>query len=145
MEAFAFRRLFKRVTRDPIGLWLRPRNGRDQGGVDGRLGTLPQGQSIRQYLDAAAISKGNVDVHVPQEDVGCNTCTGFAADSRRGPLQGCPACSENAGRRNSGAVGSAVRAREPPGSVWDSINAREAGSRSERRLVQAEASKQAAC
>ena len=176
----------RRVARDTIGLWMRaarPRNGRDQGGVNGRLGTLPQGQSIRQYLDAAAISKGNVDVHVPQEDVGRNSRTGFAADSRRGPLQGCPACSENAGRRtsctvvtqgiectstpappwsdwhgqsqaseqhnaettssgvgNSGAVGSAVRAREPPGPAWDSINAREAGSRSERRLVQAEAS-----
>ena len=153
----------------PVDARRRPRNGRDQGGVNGRLGTLPQGQSIRQYLDAAAISKGNVDVHVPQEDVGRNSRTGFAADLRRGPLQGCPACSENAGRRtscavvtqgvectstparrgpigtgsrrrlsnttrkhelgsrNSGAVGSAVRAREPPGPAWDSINAREAG------------------
>ena len=93
--------MFKCCPRDTIGLWLRaarPRNG-EEGGVDGRLGAVPQGQSIRQYLDAAAIS--NVDIHVPQEDVGCNSCTGFAADSRRGSFQGCPACSENARRRTS--------------------------------------------
>ena len=47
-------------------------------------------------------------------------------------------------RRNSGAVGKVVRAQEPPGPAWDNINAREAGSRSEQRLAQAGASKQAA-
>ena len=42
--------------------------------------------------------------------------------------------------RNSGSVGNAVWAREKkPGPAWDSINAREAGSRSEKRPVQARA------
>ena len=61
VEAFAFRRLFKRRAVDTIGTWLRaarPRNWRDQGDVDGRPGALPEAQSIRQYLDAAALAKG---------------------------------------------------------------------------------------
>ena len=47
------------------------------------------------------------------------------------------------GMRNSGAVGSTAKAREPPGPAWDSSSAREAWSRSERRLSHAAASKQA--
>ena len=47
------------------------------------------------------------------------------------------------GMRSSGAVGSAVMAREPPGPAWDNRSAREAGARSERRLSHAAASKHA--
>ena len=47
------------------------------------------------------------------------------------------------GMRSSGAVRSAVMARGPPGPAWDNRSAREAGSRSERRLSRAAASKHA--
>ncbi len=40
--------------------------------------------------------------------------------------------------RESELRGKAVRAREPPGLAWDNINAGEAGSRSEKRLAQAD-------
>ena len=120
---------------------------------------FPKQDAIGQHLDATCVERGRIGVHVSEQDVGGHACASLAAHVGRCPFERRTPRAQNSGRgagrvviaqwvqgalgsRNAGAVGSTVTACEPPGPAWDSIRAREAASRSEKRLAHADLSKE---
>ena len=88
------------------------------------LGSLPEWQSICQHLDPARV---------------CGAC---GSGAHRRPSRSTRI--QSLGMRNSGAVGRAMMARGPPEPACDTRRARDAGSRSRKRLSSAIVSKLAA-
>lgn len=54
----------------------------NKGGIDGNLRALPDWQAICHNLDTAVIEDWRVEIHVPQEDVGSDTCPSLTANPR---------------------------------------------------------------
>ena len=63
------------IVRGPSWVCVRPRHGRDCGGIRGELRPLPQGQAIGD------------DPNVPSADVPCDTCSGITANPDSSPLE----------------------------------------------------------
>ena len=74
----------------------------DDGGIERKLGAMPEGQAVTTSMRRS--SDRNVEVHVGELDVSCDPGASFAADPRNGVLKGQRACGEDAG----GGTGRAV-------------------------------------
>ena len=68
-----------------VGL-AKPREGRDDSGIEGELGPVPEGETVRDNFDAPGVCDGHIDIHVCKADVAGNPGASLPADSRDGML-----------------------------------------------------------
>ena len=74
-----------RGGRDSAGL-AEPRKGRHDSGIEGELGPVPEGETVRDNFDAPRVSDRHIDIHVCEADVAGNPGASLPADSRNGVL-----------------------------------------------------------
>ena len=68
-----------------VGL-AKPREGRHDSGIEGELGPVPEGETVRDNFDAPGVCDGHIDIHVCKPDVAGNPGASLPADSRDGML-----------------------------------------------------------
>ena len=71
-------------------------DGADAGGVDGQLLAMIQAEPVGDYLEAAAISDGCVEVHVGQGNIAGDAAASLAANSGNGDFESRPSGGEMA-------------------------------------------------
>ena len=68
-----------------VGL-AKPREGRHDSGIEGELGPVPEGGTVRDNFDAPGVCDEHIDIHVCKPDVAGNPGASLPADSRDGML-----------------------------------------------------------
>ena len=68
-----------------VGL-AEPHKGRQDSGIEGELGPVPEGETVRDNFDAPRVSDRHSDIHVCEADVAGNSGASLPADSRNGVL-----------------------------------------------------------
>ena len=63
------------------------RNRADEGGIKRELRPVPMGQAVRDDLNAPRVTDGDIDVHVNDPDVACNSCATLPTDAGDGMLE----------------------------------------------------------